>query len=186
MNETLLYIILGVLYLVFTLLGRAAKKKQQEQKKQEPWSLEDVLGDFPSSSQEQPHSSAPPPTPKPEPIPVPFNWSDEFRPSGSMESQIYPPLHPKLQDCPRSGKRIRPRLKQYIRTYQDGVGQLHQRRAPFRGSSRIHHRRRQQFCLVKYSPNLRSPQTLCKASPVRALSSDTIAGPVTRQIGGFW
>ena len=90
MNETLLYIILGVLYLVITLLGRAAKKKQQEQKKQEPWSLEDVLGDFPSSSREQPQSSAPPPTPAPEPIPVPFNWSDEFRPSGSFESENIP------------------------------------------------------------------------------------------------
>lgn len=90
MNETLLYIILGVLYLVFTLLGRAAKKKQQEQKKQEPWSLEDVLGDFPNSSQEQPHSSAPPPAPTREPIPVPFNWSDEFRPSGSIESENIP------------------------------------------------------------------------------------------------
>lgn len=90
MNETLLYIILGVLYLVFTLLGRAAKKKQQEQKKQEPWSLEDALGDFPSSSQDQPQSSAPPPTPRPEPIPVPFNWSDEFRPAGSTESEYIP------------------------------------------------------------------------------------------------
>ena len=100
MNETLLYIILGVLYLVFTLLGRAAKKKQQEQKKQEPWSLEDVLGDFPSSSQEQPHSSAPPPTPKPEPIPVPFNWSDEFRPSGSMESQNIPSTASKTTGLP--------------------------------------------------------------------------------------
>ena len=90
MNETLLYIILGVLYLVFTLLGRAAKKKQQEQKNQEPWSLEDVLEDFPSSSQEQPRSSAPPPSPQPESIPVPFNWSDEFRPSGSIERDNFP------------------------------------------------------------------------------------------------
>ena len=90
MNETLLYIILGVLYLVFTLLGRAAKKKQQEQKKREPWSLEDVLGDFPGSPNEQPQSSAPPPTPQPESIPVPFNWSDEFRPYGSTESENSP------------------------------------------------------------------------------------------------
>ncbi len=90
MNETLLYIILGVLYLVFTLLGRAAKKKQQEQKKREPWSLEDVLGDFPGSPNEQPQSSAPPPTPQPEPIPAPFNWSDEFRPHGSLESENRP------------------------------------------------------------------------------------------------
>ncbi len=100
MNETLLYIILGVLYLVFTLLGRAAKKKQQEQKKQEPWSLDDVLGDFPSSSQEQPQSSAPPPTPRPEPIPVPFNWSDEFRPSGSMESEYVPSTASKPTQLP--------------------------------------------------------------------------------------
>lgn len=90
MNETLLYIILGVLYLVFTLLGKAAKKKQQEQKKREPWSLEDVLGDFPGSPNEQPQSSAPPPTPRPEPIPAPFNWSDEFRPHGSIESENSP------------------------------------------------------------------------------------------------
>jgi hypothetical protein len=90
MNETLLYIILGVLYLVFTLLGKAAKKKQQEQKKQEPWSLEDVLGDFQGSPRRQPQSSAPPPTPQPEPLPVPFNWSDEFRPFGSTESENSP------------------------------------------------------------------------------------------------
>lgn len=87
MNETLLYIILGVLYLVFTLLGKAAKKKQREQKKQEPWSLDDMLGDFPGSPNEQPQSSAPPPTPRPEPIPVPFNWSDEFRPYGGTEPE---------------------------------------------------------------------------------------------------
>ena len=90
MNETLLYIILGVLYLVFTLLGKAAKKKQREQKKQEPWSLEDVLGDFSGSPREQPQSSAPSPTPQPEAVPVPFNWPDEFRSHGSFESGNIP------------------------------------------------------------------------------------------------
>ena len=97
MNETLLYIILGVLYLVFTLLGKAAKKKQREQKKQEPWSLEDVLGDFSGSPRGQPQSSAPPPTPQPEVVPVPFNWHDEFRPHGSVESENIPFTAPQPQ-----------------------------------------------------------------------------------------
>lgn len=51
MNDTIFYIILGVIYLIITALGRIAKKKQQEQpRNEEPWSVEDALRDLQSSS----------------------------------------------------------------------------------------------------------------------------------------
>ncbi len=74
MNETLLYIILGVLYLVFTALGRLAKKKQQQTQKEEPWSLEDALRDLQTSSDEQPEVAR---VPAPQ---TPSDWSDEYAP----------------------------------------------------------------------------------------------------------
>ena len=74
MNETILYLILGVLYLVFTVLGKLAKKKQQQAQKKEPWSLEDALRDLQTSSDEQPEVA---PVPAPQ---IPSDWSDEYAP----------------------------------------------------------------------------------------------------------
>ncbi|MCY3488398.1 MAG: hypothetical protein OXH34_08155 [Bacteroidetes bacterium] len=74
MNETLLYLILGVLYLVFTILGRLAKKKQQQTQKEDPWSLEDALRDLQTSSDDQPEV-APVPAPR-----TPSDWPDEYTP----------------------------------------------------------------------------------------------------------
>ncbi len=74
MNETLLYIILGVLYLIFTALGRAAKKRQQKTQTEEPWSLEDALRDLQTTSEEQPEV-APVPVPQ-----MPSDWPDEYTP----------------------------------------------------------------------------------------------------------
>ncbi len=54
MNETLLYIILGILYLIFTIIGRVAKKRQQPSPSQEPWSLEDALADLQGYPEQQP------------------------------------------------------------------------------------------------------------------------------------
>lgn len=74
MNETILYLILGILYLVFTILGRLAKKKQKQAQKEEPWSLEDALRDLQTSTDEQPEV-APVPAPR-----TPSDWSDEYTP----------------------------------------------------------------------------------------------------------
>lgn len=76
MNETLLYIILGILYLVFTVLGRIAKKKQQS-KAEEPWSLEDAVQDMQTTSEGQPEVE---PVPLP---PVPSDWEDVYTPYNS-------------------------------------------------------------------------------------------------------
>jgi len=67
MNETLLYIILGVMYLIFTIIGKLAKKKQQPSKNQDPWSLEDALGDLQGYTEEQPEIA---------PIPAPYSPTD--------------------------------------------------------------------------------------------------------------
>ncbi len=61
MGEILLYVILGLLYLVFTALGKSSKKKQQQGKKEKPWSLEDALRDLQSSMEEQPEVVSVPP-----------------------------------------------------------------------------------------------------------------------------
>lgn len=60
MNETLLYIILGVLYLVFTVLGRAAKKRQAQAQREEDWSLEEAMADLQGSSEDQPNITSTP------------------------------------------------------------------------------------------------------------------------------
>ena len=49
MNDTIFYIILGVIYLIITALGRAAKKRQQQTSNEEPWSVEDALRDLQDS-----------------------------------------------------------------------------------------------------------------------------------------
>ena len=90
MNETLLYIILGVLYLIFTIIGRVAKKKQQPQptnESQQPWSLEDTLRDLAGYSEEQPNTAPPPPT----------DWSD---PQITYDTPISNPTPAKLERTP--------------------------------------------------------------------------------------
>ncbi len=61
MSEILLYVILGLLYLVFTALGKSSKKKQEQGKKEKPWSLEDALRDLQSGMEPQPEVVSMPP-----------------------------------------------------------------------------------------------------------------------------
>ena len=72
MNETLLYIILGVLYLVFTAIGRAAKKKEAQARREQEWSLEDAMRDLQGDSVDQTESTTAPATS------APSEWSDEW------------------------------------------------------------------------------------------------------------
>lgn len=84
MNETLLYIILGILYLVFTALGRVAKKRQQKTQQEEPWSLDDALRDLQTSSEDQ-TEIAPAPVP-----PAPSDWSDAYIPTTPAPADLPP------------------------------------------------------------------------------------------------
>ncbi len=89
MNETLLYIILGILYLVFTALGRVAKKRQQTTQQEEPWSLDDALRDLQTSSEDQ-TEVAPAPVP-----PAPADWSDAYIPTTPAPAGL-PPESPRF------------------------------------------------------------------------------------------
>ncbi|MCY4000816.1 MAG: hypothetical protein OXF84_08435 [Bacteroidetes bacterium] len=115
MNETLLYVILAALYLIFTIIGRVAKKRQQPSKEnQEPISIEDTLRDLAGGfGYEQSDTTAPAP---------PTQWSDpqitydiptstpaptkleRTPPSASGSSQPQPPVRtsPKQSKTPSS------------------------------------------------------------------------------------
>ncbi|MCY4170209.1 MAG: hypothetical protein OXF08_01265 [Bacteroidetes bacterium] len=82
MNETLLYIIMGVMYLIFTIVSRLAKKKQQTSNNQEPWSLEDALADLQGYTEEQPKTN---------PIPESSAQLDDF--SEQQMIQNYEPIY---------------------------------------------------------------------------------------------
>jgi len=114
MNETLLYIILGVLYLVFTALGRAAKKRQQNTNEKEPWSLEDALRDLQGTSEEQPEVAPAPTHPAPADMPdlyAPYNSDIEnsppitprtdYTPVNSPSTPRFPPPKPERVDAPK-------------------------------------------------------------------------------------
>ncbi len=91
MNETLLYIILGILYLVFTALGRVAKKRQQTTQQEEPWSLDDALRDLQTSSEDQ-TEVAPAPVPS-----APADWSDAYIPDTPAPAGL-PPESPRFSN----------------------------------------------------------------------------------------
>ncbi|MCY4158871.1 MAG: hypothetical protein OXE92_07015 [Bacteroidetes bacterium] len=100
MNETLLYILLGVLYLIFTALGRVAKKRQQTTNKKEPWSLEDALGDLQGPFEERP-DVAPAPLPRDLPDPyMPPNINAENSLPDLIQSEYTPSVTPIPQQPP--------------------------------------------------------------------------------------
>jgi len=96
MNETLLYVILAILYLIFTIIGRVAKKKQQSsQEEQQPRSLEDTLRDLAGYTEESPEVTPIPPVDWPDPritydTPTPTPIKVERIPSSPSAS---PPPH---------------------------------------------------------------------------------------------
>ncbi len=105
MNETLLYIILGIVYLIFTALGRANKKKQRttNQEREKEWSLEDALRDLQGLPEEQPEITSPPaPTSS-------SDWSGEYTAynpeAGSSSPKAREQKHtaPKPSPAPKAG-----------------------------------------------------------------------------------
>ena len=100
MNEILIYIILGVLYLVFKALEKVAKKNPAPKKKEENWSLEDAIRDLQGSSEEQP-----------EVVPAPSetsDWSDGFTTYNDTENaspkaskpEYTAPIPPNVRQAP--------------------------------------------------------------------------------------
>ena len=72
MNDLLIYIIVGILWLIFSILGK--KQKQQQRTKSENWSLEDALRELEMPSQGEEPMATPAPAES-----VSSPWPDEFQ-----------------------------------------------------------------------------------------------------------
>ncbi len=83
MNDLIIYIIVGILWLIFSVLGKKQKQQQRQRTKPDGLSLEDALREYELARRGGEPMATPPPVPPLQPPavpePVPSRWPDEFQ-----------------------------------------------------------------------------------------------------------
>lgn len=83
MSDLIIYIIVGILWLIFTALGKKQKQQQKQRPKPSDWSLEEALRGLEIGRRGDDPMTAPPPEPQVRqpaaPTPASSRWPDEFQ-----------------------------------------------------------------------------------------------------------